>query len=171
MQKSEFRAACRASTVHSYWSIGHAHSPVSLAPNRCLHSLCVCQRSTSSFLSPTHTSPKQPPPPPRPVHNDSASSPHAPKDYQTNLTTMPPKGTPSKGAISAEEDVKFLLTIIKQLDGTVSAPIPPGSVRKRHCTREFHSLQHLNESSMVLWRRRKRKRVLWLPRVHSLTLT
>jgi hypothetical protein len=29
-----------------------------------------------------------------------------------------------KAAAGPEEDVKFLLTIIKQLDGTVSIPIP-----------------------------------------------
>jgi hypothetical protein len=33
---------------------------------------------------------------------------------------MPPKGSTAKGPTGAEEDVKFLLTIIKQLEGTVS---------------------------------------------------
>ena len=117
MQKSGLSPAYTVSALHSYWSISHAHSPVSLAPNQCLHSLCVCQRSTYSFLSLTDTSPKQTPPP---VHNDSISSLHAPKDNKTNPTNMPPKGSTAKGPTGAEEDVKFLLTIIKQLEGTVS---------------------------------------------------
>jgi hypothetical protein len=40
-----------------------------------------------------------------------------------------------------------------------SRPFRPA--RKRHCTHEFNSLQHLDESSIVL--RRRRMRVLWLP--------
>jgi hypothetical protein len=43
--------------------------------------------------------------------------PHYTNLSSNNLTTMPPKAV-----VGPDEDVKFLLTVTKQLSGTVSAP-------------------------------------------------
>jgi hypothetical protein len=60
---------------------------------------------------------------PRRQHLPSAATPTSPNTINETRLTMPPKGTTTKGATGAEDDVKFLLTIIKQLDGTVSLPV------------------------------------------------
>lgn len=69
-----------------------------------------------------------------------------------------------KVTISADEDVKFLLTIIKQLDGTVSLPpfpicprdVQPAGVGPAHCATPTIVSMDLRKVAL---------------KVHSLTLT